>query len=84
MRVRPSARQISDMDRAVTWATEHLAKDAKLARLTHCVAFYRARGLDIPTIAKRMKQAPKFLAKEFEEGCSLIAYCLRQHEVPLF
>lgn len=86
-RVRPSAQDITRMDKAISWPGEYLAADPAFARLAHVVqrvAFYRSREMDMDYVARRMKRNSVMLRQDNRDGLDRIADCLRRDGVPIF
>jgi hypothetical protein len=83
IRVRPSAQQISRMNRAITWAGSYV-RIADHARLVQRVAQLRARDLDIEVISRRLRMNLRIMRNINRNCLDLIARGLRRDHVQVF
>lgn len=83
-RKKPTPRQVSNMEAILHWPAAYLQEFEPLSRLTQRCALLQSRGLNIDAIAELMDLSAADLAEEYEAGCSLVAYGLRQRGVSIF
>ena len=83
IRMRPSAQQISRMNRIVMWAGSYV-RMPEHRRLVQRVAIFRARDLDIETISRRLRMNLRMMRNINRNCLDMIACGLRRDAVQVF
>jgi hypothetical protein len=84
IRLLPSIRDISRMERAITWPAEYLAKLVELLRAVNAVAWAHALDRDAGWIAAKRGGYADTWRERHDQGCDVIARGLRACRVPVF
>jgi hypothetical protein len=83
-RIRPSARQIAEMERTISWPATYLRHDQRVLRAVQACSLCRARGLDLDRAAHRLRIAPHILRARYLRGLDHIAAGLTRDNVAVF
>jgi hypothetical protein len=84
VRVRPGLVEVSQMERALYWPAEYLAKEPLLVRAVNAVAFVRAVGRDVVWLARKRGGDADLWQRKHWAGCELIARGLMRDKVGVF
>jgi hypothetical protein len=84
VRLLPSFRDISQMEIAICWPAQFLARSANLVTAVNAVAFAHALGRDAGWVAAKRGGYADTWRQRHDAGCAMIAKGLRTAMVPVF
>jgi hypothetical protein len=84
VRLQPSARDVGRMEVALLWPGHYLASRPLILRMVQSVALWRARGLELDRIARRLKKPAATVRRQNRDGLDAIAAGLHRDWVAVF